>query len=433
MADRPEEPSSPISDAWYRQIVEECQEGVWATDPAGRTLFANRRMAEMLRCSEEQLAAAGVWDFVDDEEARAIREDLVLLQSGDIERHERVFRRADGTRMPALVSSGPLTSPDGGHAGSFGIILDLSDRDEVEGRLAEREARLRALFDHAAVGQMLISPDGLILRANRTAERLFGMGSGELLGRDPLDLATPEDQTRIRELGRAILSGERDSGDLEMQFDLADGVTIRLLTSVGVVRDSARRALYLTAVIQDVTERRRAEQRLADLAHYDPVTGLANRTLLDLRLEGALAGSDGEIGVLFVDLDGFKVVNDTFGHAVGDLLLAAIAERIRNATRPVDTTARFGGDEFVVVAPVERTADLEALAERLLETIRAPFEVEGRTVQIDMSVGVAVGAPGTAVASALLHEADLAMYRAKAAGGSRWMLHGGDGGDRHSA
>jgi diguanylate cyclase (GGDEF)-like protein/PAS domain S-box-containing protein len=407
--------------SWYRQVVDQTHEGVWAVDMAGRTLFANRRIAEMLRCSPEAMAGSSIWDFVDRDAAASVRSNFERRRDGEIDQHERIYRRSDGSRMVGLVSAGPLTDASGVHVGSFAMISDITDRTEAQEALAERDERLRAFFEHAAVGQLLISADGRVLHANRAAERMTGYGPGELVGRMPLQRGRHEDVVRAVRLGRAILTGERDDGDVEVRYALPDGRVLRLLASLGVVRDGGGQAAYLTAVVQDVTQRRRAEEHLASLAHYDPVTGLANRTQLAQRLERALSDTDGSVAVLFIDLDGFKAINDAMGHATGNQLLAAVAERIRNATRPGDTAARFGGDEFIVVAPLDQPADAVALADRLLATVRLPFEADGVALSVNMSIGLSVRAVGTSSAAAILHEADLAMYQAKGAGGGHWV------------
>ncbi len=405
----------------FRQLVEHTHEGVWACDPDGVTFFANRRMAELLRCNPERLRTAAIWDFIDPEAHESVRHNFDRRRKGEIGQHERRYRRADGTTLVALVSASPLTGPDGTHLGSFAMVTDITERDAATVGLAEREARLQALFEHAAVGQILVAPDGRVLHANRSAERMFGLDEdGDLIGKSLAGVLREEDLYRARKLSHAIMSGERSDGDIELRYERPDGVTVMLLASVGVVRAGDGSTDYLTAVLQDVTARRQAEQRLASLAHYDAVTGLANRILLGERLDLALRRSD-RVAVLFADLDGFKVVNDTLGHAVGDRLLAAIAERIRQVVRPSDTAARYGGDEFVIVAPVADFDDAAQIAERLLGAASAPFDVDGSSFELGLSIGVAVSGDHGTTATSLMRHADLAMYEAKDRGGSCWV------------
>jgi diguanylate cyclase (GGDEF)-like protein len=202
-----------------------------------------------------------------------------------------------------------------------------------------------------------------------------------------------------------------------MRLVHADGHPIWVLTHGSVVRDAEGHPLYGVAQVQDVTGRKQAEERLAHLALHDPLTGLANRSLLMDRIAQALAGSarrGSQVGVLYVDLDRFKAVNDSLGHATGDMVLVAAAQRISDAIRPVDTAARLGGDEFVVVCPdLTKPEDAIAIAERVEAAIREPLVIEGHTVTVEASLGISLGGGVECYAEVLLRDADAAMYHAK--------------------
>jgi diguanylate cyclase (GGDEF)-like protein len=181
----------------------------------------------------------------------------------------------------------------------------------------------------------------------------------------------------------------------------------------------------MIGVAADITDRKRLAEQLRHQALHDPLTDLANRALFYDRLEHALARLDrhgGLLAVLLLDLDGFKTVNDTLGHQVGDQLLALVAERLRGAVRPSDTIARLGGDEFVVlVEDASSPADAVAATQRLLGALAAPISVASREVQVRASVGIAIAAPGAQPAD-LVRDADVAMYQAKAEGGSSYRI-----------
>jgi len=178
--------------------------------------------------------------------------------------------------------------------------------------------------------------------------------------------------------------------------------------------------------VEDVTEQVRADEELERRALTDPLTRLPNRALLHDRLSQALARLSREeavVAVLFLDVDRFKLVNDTLGHEAGDELLVAIAERLSETVRATDTVARFGGDEFVVVAEDVTDASMVlALGQRLIEAVAAPLEVAGHVMNPSLSIGVALTCESTANPTMLMREADLAMYRAKDAGGGRCLL-----------
>jgi diguanylate cyclase (GGDEF)-like protein len=209
---------------------------------------------------------------------------------------------------------------------------------------------------------------------------------------------------------------------MEKRYLTRDGDVVWVLLAVSLARDELDLPAYFIAQIQDVTDARAAQQRLEHRALHDPLTGLPNRDLLMDRLSHSLArGARGgtSTAVMFCDLDRFKSVNDTYGHEAGDQLLVAVADRLREVTRPGDTVARLGGDEFVVVVEGVRDLDaVRALAERVRRAMAEPVRVGARTVRTDASIGVAVAAAEDDARS-VLREADAAMYRAKALGRGR--------------
>jgi diguanylate cyclase (GGDEF)-like protein len=186
----------------------------------------------------------------------------------------------------------------------------------------------------------------------------------------------------------------------------------------------------LVVVARDITERKMFEEQLERRALYDAVTTLPNRTLFMEYLEHALARADRRLEsiiVMFLDLDNFKMVNDSFGHAFGDLLLVRVAERLRACLRSSDTAARFGGDEFtLLLEDISTTKDAILVAERVIRELSAPFFIDGREVFTTVSVGIAFSEPGESRPGDLLRDADVALYRAKAEGKSRWVIFSPD-------
>ena len=196
-----------------------------------------------------------------------------------------------------------------------------------------------------------------------------------------------------------------------------------------LIKGRSDRALMRRA-IRYAIERKRAERRLHFLAKHDPLTGLANRVLFQDRIVQALRrlgdGRDRLIGLIFIDLDGFKPVNDRYGHEVGDMLLRAVAKRLIGAVRRTDTVARMGGDEFTVILEgLHRRADAVRVAEKVLATLATPFDVSGTEITVSASLGVALAERADEDADSLIRRADAAMYQAKAGGGHRFELHDG--------
>ena len=291
--------------------------------------------------------------------------------------------------------------------------------------LSAREARFRAVFDQSPVGVVLVQRDGTILETNAAFHALLGFGRDELRGRSSLDLSPPDDAARTRQAVAGLLAGERETVAMEKRYLRRDGTPVWV--SVTVAHAETDDGPCLMAIVQDVSERRRLEAELTHRAFHDALTGLANRALFRDRVEHALGRAARErspsVAVVFVDLDDFKAVNDTLGHAAGDELLVAVATRLRAATRAADTVARLGGDEFgVLVEDVASDEEALGVAERIVASLRDPVRVRGRTLPVRGSAGVARASAG-ATAEALLRDADVAMYRAKHEGKGCAALH----------
>ncbi|MEO5833281.1 MAG: diguanylate cyclase [Nakamurella sp.] len=282
--------------------------------------------------------------------------------------------------------------------------------------LQESEARARAVLDTAGDAIITFDRAGLVTSMNRAAGRMFGRFAAATIGRNVAILL--QDPGR-RGAENPVLDALGAGGT---QVVIADGEFLgchrdgRLFPVELAVSDVGLASGLFTAVIRDISERKRLETRLAHQSLHDPLTGLANRTLLHHRLDhevSRLARHPGVLAVLFIDLDGFKAVNDTLGHAAGDALLVATADRLRLGCRNEDLVTRYGGDEFVAVcAELTHPAEATAIAARLDGLLSAPVELAGRQIHPRASVGV-ITDDGTRTPDQLLHAADTAMYSVK--------------------
>jgi len=277
-------------------------------------------------------------------------------------------------------------------------------------------------FESARIGLALADLSGRYVRVNRTYGTLLGLSPEDLVGVTLADVVgdlTGEDGGLLSRLA----SGEEQVLSSEASHVLADGSTTWLSHGVAAAPGADGAAGWFAVTAQDITERRRIEQELmartdtlAERAVRDPLTGLANRTLLEERLRASLsrdARSGGSTGVLFLDLDGFKEINDQFGHRVGDEVLKEVAERLRAVVRPSDTVARFGGDEFVVLVEQATPDALDALRPRVRNVVGQPLTVSGEAFEVGVSVGSALSVAGHADPHSLLAEADERMYAQK--------------------
>lgn len=238
-----------------------------------------------------------------------------------------------------------------------------------------------------------------------------------------LSTVHPEDRAAVREAVRRALYEGR-SFSIDHRVRLPDGGQRSVHLQGRVDLDPAGNKIRIVSTVQDVTDRKRMEAKLAHQAFHDPLTGLPNRALLLERLRDAVAAGSrrSPVGVLFIDLDNFKVINDSLGHEAGDQVLVQIAHRLRAGVEPTYTVARFGGDEFVVLLETERAEEAKVTAQRLLETLRSPIRVNGHEAAISTSIGIALGYPTVADSGDLLRAADTALYRAKATGRGSFVI-----------
>jgi diguanylate cyclase (GGDEF)-like protein/PAS domain S-box-containing protein len=296
------------------------------------------------------------------------------------------------------------------------VERDITAERQAARELREAEERFRNAFDQAPIGKALVSPDGRFMRVNSALCRITGYAEADLLATTFQSLTHPDDLAADLERMRQILDGSSESYAIEKRYRHADGHDIWVLLHVSLVRGEHGVPLYFVSQIQDISEQKRAAERLTDLTLRDSLTGLANRVLFADRLGHAVVRarrSRERIAVLFIDLDRFKAVNDSLGHAAGDELLRQAADRMRGAVRPADTIARLGGDEFTVLCEdIGTIEDAAWVANRLSDALERPFDLLGPVTSIGVSIGIAV-ADAHDSAETVLAKADAAMYRIK--------------------
>ena len=341
----------------------------------------------------------------------------------------------DGRTFESVVR--PIRDEAGRVTGGVGISIDVTDRDRAQAQ-AEAAAAELALVQRSIPDAVVVADaDQRVLRVNLAFTQLFGLQPEAIVGRPVRVLYA--DPAACAEAGwpRSQPAVPAEADPLEAEFRRADGSTFRGETVGAPLQDGSGRTVGYVSVIRDVTERRAAEDRLYHQAHHDELTGLANRTLFTARLDAVVAQAhgtaadaglvrhrDGGFAVLYVDLDRFKAVNDTFGHSAGDVLLRGVAGRLLAVVRPSDTVARLGGDEFAVLLDGLLDADHDQrVAERISGALASPVAIDGRPVQVGASVGVVVGRSDHRSSDTVLGEADLAMYEAKRLGRGQSALY----------
>jgi diguanylate cyclase (GGDEF)-like protein/PAS domain S-box-containing protein len=291
-----------------------------------------------------------------------------------------------------------------------------------ESAIAEAEERFRSAFEDAPIGMGLASSDGCLVRVNRAYADILGYEPDELVGKAIKDITHPDDWEPNSAQLEALVSGDIDRYNVEKRYHHADGHEVWVTVSASCVRDDTGHPRYLIGQIEDVTERRQMRERLAHAAVHDQLTGLPNRVLFMDRLELALSRAQREhhcVALMFLDLDRFKLINDSLGHETGDRLLERVAHRLSGALRSHDTLARFGGDEFTVLCEVVDKAEALEIAQRLVLAMQVPLNLADSELFVSVSVGIALSFDGLESGADLLRNADVAMYRAKEVGPSR--------------
>jgi len=299
----------------------------------------------------------------------------------------------------------------------------MTEQQRIGRKLQESEEHFRSAFDHAA-GMALVNTDGHWMQVNNSLCSMLGYTEEEMLAARLHDLTHAEDLGHELVNLDKLMSGVCASTQLEKRLRHKTGQDIWVLTSASVVRDGGGKPTHFIFQIQDITERRRAEEQVHFAAFHDALTGLPNRVMLSERMslavERAKRRRDYEFAVLFIDLDRFKVINDSLGHPAGDQLLIEIARRLESCLRPADTVARLGGDEFAILLDAAEGAyHPTTVAERIQEKLSMPFNLGGHEVYTSASIGIAFSITGYDSPDDILRDSDTAMYRAKANGKAR--------------
>ncbi len=397
--------------------------------------YANRGYAEMFGQTEVSIIGLTLAQIIGDEAAAAIEPQVEQVRRQRLgARHEHQLFDAQGTPRHIEVHLLPHMPQEGDEPlGGFMLISDISRHRNVESALRESEERL-AKFMHASAEGIVFHKGGLITDANPPLLALLGRTLPELLGRHTLEFVAPEQRHRVAEV---MASGDEISYDSAILHRDGHALPVEF-----IVRTLHYQGEHLRmTIVRDMRDRAEAQARIHHLAHHDALTGLPNRLAFDTRAQALLeqARDRGErLALLFIDLDHFKRVNDSLGHPVGDMLLQTVAERIGAALRSqgragmlsdvtqlrgADLVARFGGDEFVLLlAGDPAPAAVQAVAAKLLATIGAPLEVQGASISVTPSIGVAIYPAHGETPAALIKHADIAMYRAKLQGRAAWRF-----------
>ncbi|WP_405866345.1 MULTISPECIES: putative bifunctional diguanylate cyclase/phosphodiesterase [unclassified Streptomyces] len=421
---------------------------IWsrAVFPATSTSLTRPEFEEQLLPLARRLSQALHTRILDAEEGRAVGAALVGAHCTDPEALARTLDCVDAYLVLYCGEEGDqeelrARSSRLQHAMAAGFAQALRERTlaeqeaisaaalQAQGVVAQAlhatEARFRAVFEGAAIGIGMADLEGNILQVNGALLRMFGISEQTMGGRNVREWTHPEDAPQTWTLYDELVRGEREHYHVEKAFYRPDGTVLWTNLTVSLLRDADGEPQYQLALMEDTTERRLLNLRLRYEATHDALTGLPNRTFFFERLEKALgAGAGQRFGLCYLDLDGFKTVNDSLGHAAGDRLLVEVADRLQGcATAPGEMVARLGGDEFVALTTGPDTErEVDELAARIMNALIAPISIDGRELTVRGSIGIVEGPAGERSPAEVLRSADITMYRAKSAGGNRFEL-----------
>jgi len=405
------------SEQRFRNLFQQAGDSIVIVDSEQRVVAVNGRACANFGYAEDEFLGLRVGDI--DSGFVYTPEMVARLRDGHTHLLRITKRRRDGSTFPAEVQLSRFE--ENGQEFFQAMIRDLTERERAERQLRDSEQRFREVIEMTPSGYVLASATGRILDVNPALCCLSGYAREELVGRDlgHLFTAFPWDSLRHADGEPAPVNG------VEAVVRHARGHELHVLFSGSARRGADGLLETVTGLMTDITGRKQAERRLHELATHDTLTGLPNRALLHERVQRMLEScTPGHaVAVLFLDLDRFKEVNDSFGHEHGDLLLCEVAARLRRVLRPYDAIARLGGDEFVVAADCGQGAPAAAsIAAKLLDVLTMPVRIGAQEVIVGASIGISLYPQDAATREQLFQAADTAMYRAKAAGRNRYRF-----------
>lgn len=407
----------------YRAILSSILDSVIILDWNGFALFANKSALEMVGLDAgTNLVGTNALDFIHPEDVPSVVNDLKLVKAGcEGFLAEYRIRQVNGWRW--VEGLGRKVIIDGRDL-DIVILRDITERKEAQKMLLASEEKFRRLAETTPAAIFIYQGDKIIY-CNQGLQALTGYSGNEIRGLKSWDLIHPEMRQVVRERALNRQKGMEAPSRYEVKIITKPGEEKWVDLSVGMIDLDGIPSGMGTA--HDITDRKQAEETITRLAYYDPLTGLPNRLLFNDRLCVAITRAERfqeKIAVVMLDLDKFKDINDTLGHTVGDNLLKAVADRLILKFRKSDTVSRMGGDEFIIcISDMKEQVDPRQIAEKLLQCFAGPFAFDGREISIKASIGIAAYPDDGANVEMLVRNADIAMYKAKHAGGNRYRTY----------
>ena len=416
------------SEQRFRALLQQLPAGVFLTDAQGEIRYVNDRWRLLAGLTADQAAGSGwIQALHPDDREPVLQTWREAIQNSAEFVTEHRFRTPSGRVKWLNTRATPLLDRAGRITGYLGVNADIADLKQTEETLRASEARFRSYFELPLIGIALTGADKRWWEVNDRLCEMLGYRRAQLLSMTWVELTHPDD------LGIDVMQFERVIGrriegySVDKRFIRQDGALLYAEVSTRCVRRANGAVDYFVMVAQDITERKEAEERIQHLAHYDVLTGLPNRALLGDRLLQALARAGREhaqVGVILVDIDRFKVINDALGHTMGDRLLQEMAVRLGRCARQCDTISHQGGDEFAILLPdLDNDDEATRIAQRILDTVAEPCRLDEHELSVSCSIGISLYPRDGRSADLLLKNADIALYRAKDMGRNNYQFY----------
>jgi len=405
----------------------------------GRVLFSNMAASEFLGKSSKQLEDKDVYELLasiaypvsaGSGDAQFFRSLLSTDIDAETDNYHRVWHEfainQNGAKLDLAITQQSLKTKEA--PASLITLSDIGLRKSTEAALSESSSNFQGAFHEAPIGMMLVDMEWQITRVNRSICDMLGYTESELITKAFQEITHPEDIGSDLDLVRQMIAGDINDYRLEKRYFHKDGHVIWMLLSASLLKDQNQLPAHFIFHIQDISEYKKIQKQISEYAYQDPLTNLPNRRLLQDRLNQALTHARRYkrcMGVMFLDIDHFKSINDTHGHAFGDELIRAVANRLSECVRSADTVCRLGGDEFVIViSEVANQHDIAVVARKILKSASKPIVVDGTEAHVTLSVGVMIyDVDSDDDADTLMKKADQALYEMKREGRNGFRIY----------
>lgn len=412
----------------YYHLMQVSPVGIFHLDTNGECVYANPHGCEMAGLGLVEMLGTGWTQNIHPQDRQIVFDQLQEIRK---DRHKKncKYRFLQGNGTVTWVLSEAIAQVDRERqiTGYVWTVTDITALQKTEQELRQSEEQFRHTFAFAPIGMAIASLDGRFNRVNQGLCEPLGYGSEELLGKTFTDLIHPEERSVFLEMKQQLLSGEISFFQQENRYVAKDGHTVYALLKMVLVRDPIGNPVQLLGQFVDISDRKKVEEQLVHDAFHDSLTGLPNRAMFLERVSMAIKRTkrypNQLFAILFLDVDRFKVINDSMGPVMGDRLLIAISDKLQQCLRSTDMVARLGGDEFtILLEDIKDIKDATKAADRILELLSLPLTLEGYEVVTTASIGIAMLSPTYDRPEQVLRDADIAMYRAKRSGKGRYEV-----------